>query len=310
MATESNFRRLNAQEELQRPLLTSLRVFFKFCVLTKPDINLLVAFTVLAGFCLAFTGYPHPFPLLHLVNTLIGTFLVAGGSCALNHYVERRYDACMRRTARRPLVSGDINPDEAFWFGLLLSFSGLIYLALAVNFLTTVLAGLAFAIYLFAYTPLKRKTPICTFVGAHSGAIPPLIGWVAASGSLSLEAWGLFTIVFLWQFPHFMAIAWIYREDYARAGYYVLPGGRRERPIMEWQILLPLLTLIPVESAFKIFGFSGWACVSGMLILTFAFLCYGARLVLRKNNAAARRLLFSSLLYLPSVLFLLMLDRT
>jgi protoheme IX farnesyltransferase len=188
--------------------------------------------------------------------------------------------------------------------------SGLIYLALAVNFLTTILAGLASAIYLFAYTPLKRKTPICTFVGALPGAIPPLIGWVAASRSLSLEAWGLFTIVFLWQFPHFMAIAWIYREDYARAGYYVLAGGRRDRQTMEWQILLPLLALIPVESAFKIFGFSGWTCVSGILILTFAFLCYGARLVLRKNNAAARRLLFSSLLYLPSVLFLLMLDRT
>jgi protoheme IX farnesyltransferase len=284
-------------------------MFIKFCVLTKPDINLLVAFTVLAGFCLAFTGYPHPFPLLHLINTLIGTFLVAGGSCALNHYVERRFDACMRRTARRPLASGDINPGDAFWFGILLSSFGLVYLALAVNSLTTVLAGLASAIYLFAYTPLKRKTPICTFVGALSGAIPPLIGWAAASGSLSLEGWGLYTIVFLWQFPHFMAIAWIYREDYARAGYYVLPAGRRNRQTLEWQILFPLLALIPVASAFKIFGFAGWTCVSGMLILTFAFLCYGARLVLRKNNAAARRLLFSSLLYLPSVLFLLMFDR-
>ena len=309
MTTESNIRRLNAQEGLQRPLSSSLTVFIKFCVLTKPDINLLVAFTVLAGFCLAFTGYPHPFPLLHLINTLIGTFLVAGGSCALNHYVERRFDACMRRTARRPLASGDINPGDAFWFGILLSSFGLVYLALAVNSLTTVLAGLASAIYLFAYTPLKRKTPICTFVGALSGAIPPLIGWAAASGSLSLEGWGLYTIVFLWQFPHFMAIAWIYREDYARAGYYVLPAGRRNRQALEWQILFPLLALIPVASAFKIFGFAGWTCVSGMLILTFAFLCYGARLVLRKNNAAARRLLFSSLLYLPSVLFLLMFDR-
>jgi protoheme IX farnesyltransferase len=215
----------------------------------------------------------------------------------------------MRRTARRPLASGDINPGDAFWFGILLSSFGLVYLALAVNSLTTILAGLASAIYLFAYTPLKRKTPICTFVGALSGAIPPLIGWASASGSLSLEGWGLYTIVFLWQFPHFMAIAWIYREDYARAGYYVLPAGRRNRQTLEWQILFPLLALIPVASAFKIFGFAGWTCVSGMLILTFAFLCYGARLVLRKNNAAARRLLFSSLLYLPSVLFLLMFDR-
>jgi protoheme IX farnesyltransferase len=309
MATESNVRRLIAQEALERPLSANLKVFMKYCVLTKPDINLLVAITVLAGFCLAFRGYPRPFPLLRLINTLVGTFLVAGGSCALNQYVERGFDACMRRTARRPLASGDINPDDAFWFGLLLSSFGLVYLAAAVDSLATVLAGLASAIYLFAYTPLKRKTPICTFVGALSGAIPPLIGWAAASGSLSLEAWGLFAILFLWQFPHFMAIAWIYREDYRRAGYFVLPVGKRNRQIMEWQTLFPLLALIPVESALKVFSFAGWASVSGILILTFAFLCYGAGLVLRKNNAAARRLLFSSLFYLPSVFFLLLFDR-
>lgn len=309
MTTVSNIRRLNAQDGLQGRLSTGLGVFIKFCVLTKPEINLLVAFTVLAGFCLAFAEYPHPFPLLHLVNTLIGTFLVAGGSCALNHYTERQFDACMRRTARRPLVSGDIDPRDAFWFGLLLSSIGLIYLIVAVNPLTAVLAGLASTIYLFAYTPLKRKSPVCTFVGALSGAIPPLIGWAAASGKLSLEAWGLFTIVFLWQFPHFMAIAWIYREDYARAGYYVLPAGARNLQAMEWQILFPLFALVLVESAFKVFGFVGWTCVTGMLILTFAFLFYGVHLVQRKNNASARRLLFSSLFYLPLVLFLLMFDR-
>ena len=309
MTTELNSRPLNELEQVQNPLSASLRVLMKFCVLTKPEVNLLVAFTVLAGFCLAFKAYPHPFPLLLLINTLVGTFSVAGGSCALNHFAERRFDACMRRTARRPLASGDINPSDAFWFGLLLSYFGLAYLALAVNLLASTLAGLASAIYLFAYTPLKRKTPICTFVGALSGAIPPLIGWAAASGSLNPEVWGLYAIVFLWQFPHFMAIAWIYREDYARAGYYVLPLGRNNRQAMTWQILLPLFALILVESAFKAFGFTGWTCVTGMLILTFAFLWYGARLVLRKNNTVARQLLFSSLLYLPSVLFLLMFNR-
>jgi protoheme IX farnesyltransferase len=256
MATEPNIRRLNAQEELQRTLSSSAEVFVKFCVLTKPDINLLVGFTVLAGFCVAFTGYPHAFPLLHLINTSVGTFLVAGGSCALNQYVERGFDACMRRTARRPIASGDIDPKDAFWFGLLLSVSGLVYLAVAVNLLTTVLAGLASAIYLFAYTPLKRKAPLCTFVGALAGAIPPLIGWAGASGSLSVEAWGLYAILFLWQFPHFMAIAWIYRDDYARAGYHVLPAGGKNRQTMEWQIFFPLVTLVLVESAFKVFGFA------------------------------------------------------
>lgn len=309
MATELNIRPLNSREEMRHPLFDGIRVISRYCVLTKPDINLLVAFTVLAGFLLAFTSYPDPFPLLRLINTLVGTLLVAGGSCALNHCAERQFDACMRRTARRPLVSGNIKPDDAFWFGFLLSSSGLVYMALTVNLLTTFLAGLASAIYLFAYTPLKRQTSICTFVGALSGAIPPLIGWAAASGSLSLEAWGLYAIVFLWQFPHFMAIAWIYREDYARAGYRVLPLGSRERQVMEWQILFPLLGLIPLESAFKVFGFAGWTCVSGMLILTFAFLCYGARLVVRKNNSTARQLLFSSLFYLPCVLLLLMFDR-
>jgi len=310
MTTEANIRPLNTQMGLERRAATNLRAILQYGALTKPDINLLVAFTVMAGFCLGFTQYPHPFPFVLLINTLIGTFLVSGGSCALNHYLERGFDARMRRTARRPLVSGSIHPEDALWFGSLLSLYGLAYLALAVNATTTVLAGLASAIYLFAYTPLKRKSPICTFVGAISGAIPPLIGWTAASsGKLSLEAWGLYAILFLWQFPHFMAIAWIYREDYLRAGYYVLPAGKRKHLILTWQTLLPLFALVAVVSAFKVFGLAGWTCVGGMLILSFAFLFYGDRLVVRKNNSTARRLLFSSLLYLPAVFVLLMLDK-
>jgi len=309
MTTESTIRRLCAREGLQHPLSNCLSVLIKFCMLTKPDINLLVLFTVLAGFCLAFTTYPHPFPILRLTDTLIGTLLVAGGSCTLNHYLERRFDACMRRTARRPLASGEIDAGDALWFGLLLSAIGFIYLASAVNLLATILAGLASAIYLFAYTPLKRRGPACTFVGALSGAIPPLIGWAAASGSLSLEAWGLYTIVFLWQFPHFMAIAWMYRKDYARAGYYVLPLGRRSRQTVGRQTIFPLFALIWVELAFGLFGFAGWTYTGGALILTIVFFYCGAELVLRKTNAAARRLLFASLLYLPSVLLLLLFDR-
>src|SRR5262249_18732222 len=150
---------------------------------------------------------------------LAGTLLVAGGTATLNQYVERKFDAQMRRTKRRPVAAGRIDPAQALWFGIALSVSGTIYLAAAVNLLASLLAVLTLLSYLLLYTPLKRKTPLCTLVGAIPGAVPPLIGWAAGSGGLSLEAWLLYALVFLWQFPHFMAIAWMYREDYEHAGY-------------------------------------------------------------------------------------------
>ena len=192
-----------------------------YWTLTKPEVNFLIAVATLTGFYLGRPAQLDHFPWLRLVHTLLGTLLVAGGTGTLNQYVERHYDAQMRRTARRPLAAGRLTPPAVLWFGIALSSLGSIYLAIAVNTLGGVLTIATLASYLFLYTPLKRKTPLCTLVGAFPGAMPPLIGWAAASGRLSLEAWILYAMLFLWQFPHFMAIAWMYREDYDRAGYFV-----------------------------------------------------------------------------------------
>jgi heme o synthase len=212
-----------------------LGVLAGYWALTKPDVNLLIGITVFAGFCLARPTASSGFPIGLLVNTLLGTMLVAGGSGALNQYFERHFDAQMRRTARRPLAAGKVEPHHALCFGMLLSGTGALYLAFGVNLLASLLAFATLICYLVLYTPLKRKTSLCTLVGALAGAAPPLIGWAAASGGLSSGAWILYAMLFLWQFPHFMAIAWMYREDYDRAGYLVLPRGKGASRFMAWQ---------------------------------------------------------------------------
>jgi len=212
----------------------------------------------------------------------------------------------MRRTARRPLASGRISPNGALWFGVSLSIGGAIYLDLAVNRIASLLAVFTLVGYLFLYTPLKRKTALCTLAGAIPGAIPPLIGWAAASGTLSAGAWILSAILFLWQFPHFMAIAWIYREDYDRAGYLVLPRGNVRARVVAWQSLLPSILLIPLCVVPTLLGHAGLFYVAGASLLSFGFLYYGARLALHRSNIVARQLLTASVVYLPC-LFLLML---
>lgn len=279
-----------------------------YWALTKPEVNLLIAFTTIAGFCLARPTQPHPFPFLLLIHTLLGTLLVAGGTGTLNQYIERRFDAQMRRTARRPLAAGRLEPSSVLWFGIILSGTGAIYLAVAVNALASLLAVLTLVSYLFLYTPLKRKTPLCTLAGAFPGAMPPLIGWAAASGRLSPEAWVLYGIVFLWQFPHFMAIAWMYREDYARAGYLVLPFGERRGAFMAWQSLVPALFLIPLSLTPAFLGHAGLIYLVGTLALSAGFVYYAARLVLSRSNAMARRLLLASVVYLPAVFVLMVLE--
>lgn len=283
----------------------SARATAEYWALTKPEINLLISIVTFAGFCLGWPAELHRFPFLLLVHTLLGTLFVSSGASVLNQFTEWRFDARMRRTVRRPLAAGRLEPAAALRFGLVLSVAGVIYLALAVNVLGSVLAAVTSVSYLVLYTPLKRKTPWCTFAGAFSGAVPPLIGWAAASGALSSEAWVLYLMLFLWQFPHFMAIAWMYREDYARANYLVLPRGERGAQFMSWQAMLPSVALIPV----CFFAGTGGPYHVLASITSVVYFYYSARLALERSNLAAKRLLMVSIIYAPLAFCLILLDK-
>jgi protoheme IX farnesyltransferase len=280
-----------------------------YWALTKPEINFLIAIATFAGFYLGLPAELHVFPFMLLINTLSGTLLVSSGASTLNQYVERRFDAQMRRTTRRPLAAGSIDPSSALRIGILLSIAGAIYLAVAVNALASLLSLLTLGTYLALYTPLKRKTPLCTMVGALPGAMPPLIGWAAASGKLSFEAWVLYLILFLWQFPHFMAIAWMYREDYARAGYLVLPRGEQSGRFMSCQASMASLALIPASLILAISGRAGLVYFVAACTLGSGFFYYSARLAYQRSKAAARRLLVASIIYLPLLFLLAVLDK-
>jgi protoheme IX farnesyltransferase len=238
-----------------------------------------------------------------LFSTLLGTLLVASGTGTLNQYIERKFDAQMHRTARRPAAAGRLKSAAVLAFGIALATAGIVYLAAAVNPLASLLAALTLLTYLFLYTPLKRKTALCVLVGALPGAMPPLIGWAGASGRLSIEAWILYAIVFLWQFPHFMAIAWMYREDYDRAGYLVLPKENVRIPFVILETLLPLLALVVVSMMQLPTQHAAIFYCTGAL-LGLGFLYFGLEFVLRRSRVAARRLLAASIVYLP-LLFVL-----
>ena len=267
---------------LARPVFVS-----DYLALSKPEVNFLIALTTAAAFRL---GAPAaaPFPWLPMLHTVLGTLLVASGAGALNQWVERDHDARMRRTLRRPIAAGRMDAGRAFRFGAVLSCAGLLYLAIAVTAAASLLAALTIGWYLFLYTPLKRVAPVYTLVGAFCGAMPTLIGYAAAAGRLDRTAWQLYGILFLWQFPHFMSIAWMYRGDYDRAGYRILPMSGLRDSLVAWQTILPLAGLLLLApSAFP---------------FTFGFLYYGVRFSIRRSGSEARRLLFVSILYLP-VLF-------
>jgi len=277
--------------------------------LTKPEVNLLILITTGAAFYLGYPTQGHLFPFALLIHTLLGTLLVAGGTGTLNQFVEWRFDAQMRRTAWRPIPAGRLAPSAALRFGILLTVAGSIYLAAAVNTLASFLAVLTSVSYLFLYTPLKRRTPLCPLVGALPGAIPPLIGWAAASGGLSLESSILYALLFLWQLPHVTAIAWMYREDYERAGYLVLPQGEGQGSAMAWQSILPTVLLVPISIIPMLGSHAGLIYPAGALVLSSTFFCFGAELAIRRSNLAARRLLLASIIYLPFVLLLMVLDK-
>jgi protoheme IX farnesyltransferase len=302
MATEPILAALDVAAVRRRDGLARSGVLSGYWSLTKPEVNFLIAVTAAAGFWMGAPASLAHFPLTSLLHTLIGTVLVASGAATLNQLIELRFDAQMRRTARRPLVSRRIEPSHALWFGISLSVFGAIYLAVTTNALASLLSILTLLGYLFLYTPLKRKTPLCTLIGALPGATPPLIGCAAACGRLDGNAWLLFAIVFLWQFPHFMAIAWKYREDYTRAGYVVLPAGKSQDRFVAWQTLLPSLVLLAVVLVSVIRGESGIVYFAGALVLGGVFLYYSASFAFRMSTVSAQRLLFASILYLPLLL--------
>jgi len=242
------------------------------------------------------------------LNTLFGTLLVASGTGTLNQYLEYRFDARMRRTSKRPVAAGRLRPATAAWFGVSLSTVGAAYLLLAVNALASALAVLTLVTYLFVYTPLKRRTPLCTLAGAFPGAMPPLIGWAAAAGSIdNSRAWILYALLFLWQFPHFMAIAWMYREDYARGEYLIFPAVSQES-FLAWQTVGPslalfLLSLAAVANSGSIFQYSA------TVVLASGLLYYAIRQVFLRSRTAARHLLKASIVYLPLEFLILVLAR-
>jgi protoheme IX farnesyltransferase len=312
MATEPIIAAFDVPVAQRRRFLDSA-VWSDYWALTKPEVNFLIVVTTFAGFCMGHAGKWRDFPFLLSINAVLGTLLVASGTGTLNQYIERRFDAQMRRTSRRPLAAGRLNPSAVLWFGIALSVVGSLYLAIAVNLLSSLLAMATLLSYLFAYTPLKRETPLCTFVGAIPGAMPPLIGWAAASGNLTLHAWTLYAVLFLWQFPHFMAIAWMYREDYDRAGYLVLPhDGHARAHLVNWQTLVPLVALVLLSLLLALIGVpsaSHTVYSIGALLLSFGFLYYGAQFVANKSGATARRLLAASIIYLPLLFVLMVLPR-
>jgi protoheme IX farnesyltransferase len=307
MATKPTITAMDVPAE-PHPRLSSIpaAVLSDYWALTKPEVNTLICVAAAAGFYLGYAGRLRDFPFWLLIHTLAGTLLVASGTATLNQYLERRFDAQMRRTARRPLAAERLKPETGLRFGILLSLTGGIYLAVGVNALSSLLAAITLASYLFIYTPLKRKTWLCTLAGAFPGAMPPLIGWAAATGRLSMGAWILYVMLFLWQFPHFMSVAWIYREDYARAGYLVLPRGERKSQFVALGSVLPLLLLLPVCLAPTLLGRAGLLYAIAALLLASAFLYCGIQLALHRSNAVAKRLLFASILYLPIAFVLMM----
>ena len=274
--------------------------------LTKPRVVVMVLATTLVGYDVGLTGSADYVRMIHL---LIGTLLAAGGTLALNQYWERDIDARMNRTRARPLPAGRLQPLEALLFGVALTLLGMAYLAALVGALVALVTAATAILYLFAYTPLKQRTALCTLVGAVPGALPPVAGWAAARGDVTLGAWVLFGVLFLWQLPHTLSIARLYRDDYARAGVRVLPVIDPDGASTERQIVLACVALLAVSLLPTVIGWSGPIYLAGALVLGLAFAAVGIVQALAPSARAARRVLLASLLYLPLLLGLLAFDR-
>ena len=274
--------------------------------LTKPGITRLVVLTTAAGFYLGSRG---GLDLVLMLQTVLATGLVAGGTNALNEYWERDIDALMRRTRGRPLPSGRLKPMEALAFATAISVTGIVWLAWAVNLPAAVVVGLSLVTYVFIYTPLKKRTPLSTLIGAVPGALPILAGWVAAGREVEPAAWALFGILFLWQLPHFLALAWIYRDDYRRGGLAMVsvfdPDGRRTAA----RALGYTVALLPVSVAPTFLGVTGPIYLSAAVVSGVAFVVYGSRMLSACSDRAARNLFRLSIVYLPVLLLFMALDK-
>lgn len=274
--------------------------------LTKPRITFLIVLTAAAGFCLGARGGVD---YVRFAHAMVGIALLSSGIATLNQYMERDLDALMRRTMTRPLPSGKLYAFEALLFGAGLTLLAEVYLAVLVNPLTALFGLTVVAGYLFMYTPLKTRTTLSTVVGAFPGAMPPLMGWTAASNEVTAGAWVLFSILFLWQFPHFLAIAWMYKEDYGRAGIRMLPVVEPEGRVTGQQIVAYTLMLVPVSLLPTVLGISGRVYLYGAVVLGLLFLFSSISAALSKSRQQARRLLLASVLYLPLLFGLMVLNQ-
>lgn len=267
-----------------------------YIALTKPRVTWLILMSAGVGF---YFGLRGPIEILTLFHTVLGTALIASGTFTLNQWYEREADAKMRRTKDRPLPQGRISPARAFWFGVALSVAGFLQLGLGANWLAAFLGAATLLAYLLLYTPLKQRSWHSTTVGAFPGAMPPLIGFAGAAGTLTAEAWLLFAILLLWQFPHFYSIAWLYREDYARAGIRMLPVVESDGRSTARQVLIASCLLIPVSLLPAAFSMAGRWYVVAALLLGLGFLRAGWRLAVERTAVRARGVLLASVIYLP-----------
>lgn len=278
----------------------------EYIALTKPRITWLILMSTGIGY---FFGVEGSWDWLTLLNTIAGTGLIASGTAALNQWMERKYDAHMKRTQQRPLVTGVVSPSGAFWFAVALSIAGYAQLVLGANWLAANLGFATLASYLFLYTPLKRKTWWATTIGAFPGAMPPLIGFAAAHGDLTAQAWALYGILFLWQFPHFYAIAWMYREDYAKAGMQMLPVIDPEGIRTAWHILVTSALLLPISLLPSFLSMTGMAYLVGATLLGLMYAWAGVRVARERTTLMARKVLLASVAYLPLLYLLMIVDR-
>ena len=292
-----------ATAEIQETKVTNVREkLAAYVELTKPRIAFMLLLTSAAGFYLGSSGN---FDFVLFANSMIGIALLAFGVATLNQYIERKTDPLMERTATRPLPSGKVTPNEALVFGILQCAAAEVYLYFLVNGLTAALGLIVIVGYVLLYTPLKTRTSASTAIGAIPGAMPPLMGWTSSANEITLGAWILFAMLFLWQFPHFLAIAWMYREQYAKAGIKMLPVVEPAGRITAQQIVIFTILLLPVSVAPFFFGVSGVIYLIGASLLGIWFLWASIQTARDKSNEMARKLLLVSVLYLP-IIFALM----